>query len=112
MVIHGRRAAPSAKGPNPMANETTTDGTGSVKQAVGPYGIWSAGLRSEDPARRGELAEAAAELQELGFGAVWLGGSSAVRHAVPLIEATSRLVVATGIQTIWQYEAAGTAEDF
>lgn len=95
-----------------MGNETTTDRTGSVKQAVGPYGIWSAGLRAEDPARRGELAEAAAELQELGFGAVWLGGSSAVRHAVPLIEATSRLVVATGIQSIWQYEAAGTAEDF
>jgi probable F420-dependent oxidoreductase len=83
-----------------------------LKEAVGRYGIWSFGLRSEDPARRGELAEAAAELQELGFGAVWLGGSSHVRHAVPLVEATSRLVVATGIQSIWQYEAAETAAAF
>jgi len=95
-----------------MGNETSADRGGSVKQAVGPYGIWSAGLRSEDPAKRGELAEAAAELQELGFGAVWLGSSSAVRHAVPLIDATTRLVVATGIQSIWQYEAAGTAAEF
>ncbi|MFD5628438.1 LLM class F420-dependent oxidoreductase [Streptomyces sp. NPDC127072] len=85
---------------------------GSLKEAVGPYGVWSVGLRSEDPARRGELAEAAAELEELGFGAVWLGGNSEVRNAVPLIEATSRLIVATGIQSIWQHEAAETAARF
>ncbi|MGR6974200.1 LLM class F420-dependent oxidoreductase [Streptomyces cynarae] len=92
-----------------MGDVTSTDSVGSLKETVGRYGIWSAGLRSEDPAMRGELADAAAELQELGFGAVWLGGSSAVRHAMPLIEATSRLVVATGIQSIWQYEAGDTA---
>jgi probable F420-dependent oxidoreductase len=92
-----------------MGDVTGTDSVGLLKENVGRYGIWSAGLRSEDPARGGELADAAAELQELGFGAVWLGGSSAVRHAVPLIEATSRLVVATGIQSIWQYEAGDTA---
>lgn len=95
-----------------MGDVTGTDSVGLLKENVGRYGIWSAGLRSEDPARGGELADAAAELQELGFGAVWLGGSSAVRHAVPLIEATSRLVVATGIQSIWQYEAAETAAAF
>ncbi|MGV9249057.1 LLM class F420-dependent oxidoreductase [Streptomyces sp. NPDC003710] len=92
--------------------DTDTDRAGSLKEAVGRYGIWSIGLRSEDPARRGELAEAAAELEELGFGAVWMGGSSAVHHAVPLIEATSRLRVATGIQSIWQHEAAQTATHF
>ncbi|OIJ95680.1 LLM class F420-dependent oxidoreductase [Streptomyces colonosanans] len=95
-----------------MSGETSADGKGPVKEAVGRYGIWSLGLRSEDAAIRGELAEAAAELEELGFGAVWLGGSSGVRHAVPLIEATSRLTVATGIQSIWQYEAAETAARF
>ncbi|MFI9645478.1 LLM class F420-dependent oxidoreductase [Streptomyces sp. NPDC052040] len=90
-----------------------TDGSaaGSLKQAVGRYGIWSVGLRSEDPAMSGEVADSAAELEQLGFGALWLGGSSAVRHAVPLIEATSRIVVATGIQSIWQYGAAETAVD-
>ncbi|WP_309093916.1 LLM class F420-dependent oxidoreductase [Streptomyces sp.] len=82
-----------------------------VKEAVGRYGIWSVGLRSEDPDRRGELAEAAAELEELGYGAVWLGGNSSAAHAAPLIEATSGLTVGTSIQSIWQHEpdAAGTA---
>ncbi|MER6158632.1 LLM class F420-dependent oxidoreductase [Streptomyces sp. NPDC001868] len=83
-----------------------------VKQDLGRYGIWSIGLRTEDPARRTELAEAAAELEELGFGTAWLGGSTGVHHAVPLLEATSRLAVATGIQSIWQHEAAGTAVRF
>ncbi|MBP5894073.1 LLM class F420-dependent oxidoreductase [Streptomyces scabiei] len=83
-----------------------------VKQNLGRYGIWSIGLRSEDPARRGELGEAAAELEELGFGTIWLGGSTTVQHAVPLVEATSHLTVATGIQSIWQHEAAETAVRF
>ncbi|WP_043679597.1 LLM class F420-dependent oxidoreductase [Streptomyces xylophagus] len=83
-----------------------------LKETVGRYGIWSVGLRSEDPSRRGELAEAAAELEQLGYGAVWLGGSTAARHAVPLIEATSRLAVGTSIQSIWQYTAAETAASF
>ncbi|MEU6324674.1 LLM class F420-dependent oxidoreductase [Streptomyces sp. NPDC047009] len=95
-----------------MGEVTNADGGNSLKETVGRYGIWSMGLRSEDPARHGELTEAAAELEELGFGAVWLGGSSGIQHAVPLIEATSRLVVATGIQSIWQYEAAETAARF
>lgn len=85
-----------------MSDETLRD-------SVGRYGIWSVGLRSEDPTRRGELAEAAAELEELGFGAVWLGGSSSVRHAEPLVEATRGLVVGTSIQSIWQYGPKETA---
>ncbi|MET9394197.1 LLM class F420-dependent oxidoreductase [Streptomyces sp. NPDC006624] len=82
-----------------------------VKEAVGRYGIWSVGLRSEDPDRRGERAEAAAELEELGYGAVWLGGNSSAAHAAPLIGATTRLTVGTSIQSIWQHEpdAAGAA---
>lgn len=80
--------------------------------SVGRYGIWSGGLRAEDPARRGELAEVAAELEELGYGAIWLGGNTSVHHAVPLVEATSHITVATGIQSIWQHEAAETAVHF
>ncbi|MER6732830.1 LLM class F420-dependent oxidoreductase [Streptomyces puniciscabiei] len=83
-----------------------------VKDRIGRYGIWSVGLRAEDPARCGELAEAAAELEELGFGAVWLGGSSAARHAVPLLEATGTLTVGTSIQSIWQYDAETSAASF
>ncbi|MFE9440999.1 LLM class F420-dependent oxidoreductase [Streptomyces sp. NPDC006602] len=83
-----------------------------LKESVGRYGIWSVGLRSEDPARRGELAEAAAELEELGYGAVWLGGNSAAANAVPLIEATSTLTVGTSIQSIWEHEPADSAAAF
>ncbi|WP_432028832.1 LLM class F420-dependent oxidoreductase [Streptomyces sp. 1222.5] len=83
-----------------------------LKDRIGRYGVWSVGLRAEDPSRHGELAEAAAELQELGYGAAWLGGSSAARHAVPLLGATSSLVVGTSIQSIWQYEAGESAAAF
>ncbi|MFC9928668.1 LLM class F420-dependent oxidoreductase [Streptomyces sp. NPDC127190] len=89
-----------------------SDTPGQLKDTVGPYGIWSAGLRSEDPELRGALADSAAELEQLGFGAVWLGSSPAARHAVPLLEATSTLVVGTSIQSIWQYDAAAGAESF
>jgi probable F420-dependent oxidoreductase len=83
-----------------------------LKETIGRYGIWSAGLRSEDPARQGELAEAAAELEQLGYGAVWLGGNSAARNAVPLIEATSTLTVGTSIQSIWEHEPTDSAAAF
>ncbi|MET8452027.1 LLM class F420-dependent oxidoreductase [Streptomyces sp. NPDC005209] len=89
-----------------------SDSAGRLKDTIGRYGIWSVGLRSEDPDQRAEIAEAAAELEQLGYGAAWLGGSSAVRHAVPLIEATSTLTVGTSIQSIWDYEAAESAAGF
>lgn len=83
-----------------------------LKAAVGPYGIWSRELRSEEPGARAGIQEAAAELQELGFGAVWLGSSPGVERALPLLEATSSLTVATGILSIWRYEAADVAARF
>ncbi|MFJ5967103.1 LLM class F420-dependent oxidoreductase [Streptomyces sp. NPDC093060] len=90
----------------------STSSTRAFKESIGRYGVWSVGLRSEDPARRGDIGEAAAELEQLGYGAAWLGGSSAARHAAPLLEATSRLVVGTSIQSIWQYEADASAAAF
>ncbi|MFK4149452.1 LLM class F420-dependent oxidoreductase [Streptomyces sp. NPDC004065] len=83
-----------------------------LKETVGRYGVWSIGLRSEDPGRRGEIGEAAAELEELGFGAAWLGGSSAAPNAAPLLAATSRLAVGTSIQSIWQHDAEASAAGF
>ncbi len=91
---------------------SATDRSAPLKEAVGRYGLWSIGLRSEDPARRGEIAEAAAEIEELGYGAVWLGGSPGAEHAEPLLGATTRLTVATGIQSIWDYEAQDAARRF
>ncbi|MBK3526523.1 MULTISPECIES: LLM class F420-dependent oxidoreductase [Streptomyces] len=86
--------------------------TTALKESVGRYGVWSFELRSEDPARRGELDEAAAELEELGYGAVWLGGNSTADHAAPLIGATRGVVVGTSIQSVWQQDAATTAAGF
>lgn len=80
-------------------------------EVIGRYGVWTSALRAPDPSRTSEAAEAAAELEELGYGAVWLG-SSGVEHAAPLIAATSRITVATGILSIWQYEAEETAGRF
>ncbi|MGW1025662.1 LLM class F420-dependent oxidoreductase [Streptomyces sp. NPDC002577] len=83
-----------------------------LKQTVGKYGIWTVGLRGENPDRRAERAEAAAELEELGFGAIWLGGNSSIDNAAPLIEATSRIVVGTSIQSVWDHDADSTAAAF
>ncbi|MEU8029743.1 LLM class F420-dependent oxidoreductase [Streptomyces sp. NPDC049099] len=83
-----------------------------LKDRIGRYGIWSVGLRSEDPARRGELGEAADELEALGYGALWLGGSSSAANAVPLLEATGHITVGTSIQSIWQHEAESSAAAF
>ncbi|MEV6959731.1 LLM class F420-dependent oxidoreductase [Streptomyces sp. NPDC051207] len=84
----------------------------SLKESVGRYGVWSAALRAEDPDGRGERAEAAAELEELGFGALWLGGNSSAADARPLIGATSRITVGTSIQSIWQHDAEASAAAF
>jgi len=86
--------------------------TDSLKETVGRYGIWSSGLRYSDPSRNAELAEAAVELEELGYGALWLGGSSSARDAAPLIEASSRIVVGSSIQSIWEHEPAASAASF
>jgi probable F420-dependent oxidoreductase len=73
---------------------------------VGRVGIWNGALRSAEP---GEAGEAAFELEELGYGAIWLGASPSVEEAAPVLAATSRIVVATGILNIWQHTPAAVA---
>ncbi|GHB96602.1 LLM class F420-dependent oxidoreductase [Streptomyces anthocyanicus] len=88
------------------------EATASLKESVGRYGVWSVQLRAEDPEGAAERAEAAAELERLGYGALWLGGNSAARHAAPLIRATERIVVGTSIQSIWEHEPSEAAAGF
>ena len=78
---------------------------------LGQIGIWNSGLHDESPGAAGEIREAAVELEELGYGAIWLGANPGVRHAAALVAATSRIVVATGILNIWQYDAAEVAAE-
>ena len=74
-------------------------------------GIWSADLRFGD---RGEAAEAAAELEELGFGALWFpdGGGPVLDAARNLLAATRETVVATGILNLWMHEPAEVADGY
>lgn len=88
------------------------EATASLKESVGRYGVWSGQLRSEDPEGAAERAEAAAEVEQLGYGALWLGGNTAARDAAPLIGATGRIVVGTSIQSIWEHEASEAAASF
>ncbi|MYS24725.1 MULTISPECIES: TIGR03620 family F420-dependent LLM class oxidoreductase, partial [unclassified Streptomyces] len=76
----------------------------------GRVGIWSQALSSDDPAVQGEHREAAAELEELGYGTVWLGGSPLLDQARPVLEATGRMTVATGILSVWRHDAATVAQ--
>ncbi|MFR9790998.1 LLM class F420-dependent oxidoreductase [Streptomyces sp. MB22_4] len=89
-----------------------SDTTGPLKERLGRHGVWDVGLRAEDPARRGEQEDAAAELEELDFGAIWLGGNSTAENAAPLIGVTRHITVGTSIQSVWQRDAATTAADF
>lgn len=68
---------------------------------LGKVGIWTAyrAIGGEENA-----GEAAALVESLGYGALWLGGSPQLPTVRPLLEATEGLVVATGIVNIWAYE--------
>ncbi|BBU21368.1 LLM class F420-dependent oxidoreductase [Mycobacterium xenopi] len=65
-------------------------------------GIWSSQLRYGDPA---ESAEAAAELDELGFTALWIPdvGGPVFDAVKRLLAATKQTVIATGILNLWMH---------
>ncbi|MFD1145793.1 LLM class F420-dependent oxidoreductase [Saccharothrix hoggarensis] len=70
---------------------------------LGRYGVW--GLVSRWAGRE----EAAAELEELGYGTVWLGASpdgSVLTTVSALLDATDEITVATGILNVWTTPAA------
>jgi probable F420-dependent oxidoreductase len=73
---------------------------------LGPYGAW----RSVSMVR----PELARDLEELGYGALWLGGSprADLRVVDSLLAATNELVVATGIVNMWQSDAREVATSF
>jgi probable F420-dependent oxidoreductase len=74
-------------------------------------GIWSSQLRYGDA---GEAAEAAAELEELGFTALWIPdvGGPVLDSVGQLLSATNQVVIATGILNLWMHEPADVAEAY
>lgn len=76
---------------------------------VGSVGIWTAQLDLQPAAQAREVA---AELDDLGYGALWLPeavGREAISHAAVLLGATRRLVVATGVANIYNRTPAAAA---
>jgi probable F420-dependent oxidoreductase len=75
--------------------------------ALTEFGIWVSKRTLGE-----EGAEAARLLEELGFGALWLGGSPGIGDLRPLLEATETLTVATSIANVWKYDAERMASEW
>ncbi|MEV5694938.1 LLM class F420-dependent oxidoreductase [Micromonospora globbae] len=81
-----------------------------VKRRIGPVGVWTGvlGGQSAEFGRR-----AAAEVEDLGYGALWVGETArykeALVHSAILLGATRSLVVATGVANIWVRDATAAA---
>ncbi len=76
---------------------------------IGQVGIWTGQL---DFSPADTVREAAAEIEELGYGALWTGeavGREVLTAAGLLLAATTRIVVATGIANIWARDALAMA---
>ncbi|WP_030451745.1 LLM class F420-dependent oxidoreductase [Herbidospora cretacea] len=74
-----------------------------------PYGVWAREFRTDNPA---EVGQAAAELEKLGYGALWVPGGtgSGLDTAGNILAATTDVTVATGITNIWSIPAREAAE--
>jgi probable F420-dependent oxidoreductase len=76
-----------------------------ARDHLGRFGIWR-GERQVTP-------ELAATIEDLGFGALWLGSASGdLAAAEEFLAATTTLILATGIVNMWQYEAHDVAASF
>jgi probable F420-dependent oxidoreductase len=75
-------------------------------RGLGRVGVWSLELRFGD---RAEAREACAELDELGYGALWVPGGvggDILGDLSQLLSATRRATIASGILNIWKHEPA------
>jgi probable F420-dependent oxidoreductase len=76
-----------------------------LKPDLGRFGVWTIGTISPDQA---------AEIERLGYGTLWVGGSPAadLSFAEPILEATETLQLATGIVNIWSAPAEEVTEAY
>src|SRR3954447_21584607 len=70
---------------------------------IGQIGIWKSHRHGPD---------AVPEIEQLGFGALWLGGSPTVEQAREYLGAGKTLPVITGILNIWRHDPAEVAAAF
>jgi probable F420-dependent oxidoreductase len=80
-----------------------------MKARIGRVGIWSGQL---DFSPAPVVRDAAREIQDLGYGALWTGeavGREVLTAAQLLLAATDTLVVTTGIANVWARDALAMA---
>jgi probable F420-dependent oxidoreductase len=81
-----------------------------LREALGRIGVWSFALETLPAA---EERDAAAEIESLGFGAIWIPEAVESReifsHAGWLLASTDRVVVAAGIASMWARDPTATA---
>jgi probable F420-dependent oxidoreductase len=85
----------------------TTQSPRAAALNLGRIGIWSTSVRFAPEGR-----EAAAELEALGFGTIWIPGGiddGVIASLDALLDATSRVKLATGIINIWKHEPGDLA---
>jgi probable F420-dependent oxidoreductase len=81
----------------------------SSSMELGHIGIWTAQFDYQPAAK---VRDAAGELDQLGFGAIWFPesvGRESLTNAALLLSATTRIVVATGIANIYARDPVTTA---
>ena len=74
-------------------------------------GVWSNQLRYGDPA---EASDAAAELDDLGYTALWIPdvGGPVLDSVDHLLASTKQVVIATGILNLWMHEPSDVAAGY
>ena len=81
-----------------------------LAERLGPVGVWTFAL---DPQPVSRARGIVAELEGLGFPALWIpegrGSKEVLSHAALLLEGGRRIVVATGIASIWARDPVAMA---
>jgi probable F420-dependent oxidoreductase len=81
-----------------------------LRRVLGPFGIWM-----PPPARAGRGAEEyGREIEAAGFTSVWFPGMNSVadlKSVEPMLAATNRLVLGTGIASVWTWTPAELARE-
>lgn len=73
-----------------------------ARPSLGRVGVWSPAFWAD----REEARRAAGELERLGYGALWFpNGPNLFERAGELLDATSRITLASGIASIWTHPA-------
>ena len=75
---------------------------------LGRLGVWVSPRNIPEE----QLGAGAALAERLGYGTFWLGMSPRLTALRPILEATDRIVAATGIVNIWTYEPADLDAEF